>query len=124
MNAIGYSLLKIVYRGYSTSAKLQAMHDEAAAKRTSLRLQSATAQVEQAEQAMQLQCASERAEGENALASSAARHKLELLRLEGEERRRERDADHEQGMRHERENAQARLSLLVAEHDEELRRAS
>ena len=40
------------------------MHDDAIAKRTKLRLQSDTAEVEQAEQAMQLRCKQERSQQE------------------------------------------------------------
>jgi len=124
MASVGYKLLNVVYRGYSTSAFLQEMHDEAIAKRTKLRLQSATARVEQAEQSMLLKAKEERAEGERALEAAAAQHKLEVEAAELEQRRKDRDADHTQQMRHEREAAEARLQILVQQNDEELRRAA
>ena len=52
---------QVVYRGLSTSSRLQEMHDEAIAKRTRLRLQGDTARVEQAEQALNLRCREEQA---------------------------------------------------------------
>lgn len=122
MAEVGYKLLDVVYRGYSTSPQLQAMHDEAIAKRTKLRLQSDTAEVEQAEQAMQLRCRQERSAQEQSLAEETARHKMELLKLEAGQKRAERDADHAQALRHEQEGAAATLRLKQAENEEELRR--
>jgi len=124
MASTGYELIKVVYRGYTTSHKLQAMHDDSIAKRTALRLQSATARVEQAEQAMQLRCREERAEGERALASAAAKHCIELDTLEKEQQRQQRDEDHAQRMRHERETAEEQLRLLEARNNEDVRRAA
>jgi len=124
MASVGYNMLKVVYRGYSTSAMLQAMHDEAIAKRTQLRLSSETARVEQAESTMILQCKEERSAGERELQAAAARHQMELDTLQAERSRSERDADHAQAMRFESERAEARLQLLQREHDEEIRRAT
>jgi len=123
METSGYRLINVVYRGYSTSSKLQEMHDDAIARRTKLRLQSATARVEQAEQSMLLRAREERAEGERALEAAAARHSLEIGRLEAEQRRKEADADHGQHMRHQAEAAEATLKIRQHETDEEVRRA-
>jgi len=124
MDAVGYTLHKTVYRGYSTSPKLQAMHDEAIAKRTALRLQSATANVEQAEVAAKLKCKEERSHAEQQLAEAETRHKISLLSLEAEEARAQRDADHAIELRHERERAEERIQMLRVQHDEEVRRAT
>jgi len=124
MAAIGYSLHNVVYRGFSTSKKLQQMHDEAVAKRTELRLSSETARVEQAEAAMLLRSREERSQGEQELAAASAKHEIELARLKAEQQREERDADHTQALRHEQEKADAALAIRKQEHDEELRRAA
>ena len=60
--SIGTDLLKVVYRGYSTSQELQAMHDAAIARRTKLRLQSDAVREEQANASMELRCRQERSE--------------------------------------------------------------
>jgi len=124
MASIGYKLLNVVYRGYSTSAKLQELHDDAIAKRTKLRLQSATAQVEQEEHAMVLKAKEERADGERALESAAVKHRLAVESEEEEQRRRERDADHAQELRHQQEAAEAKLMMQRQQNDEEIRRAN
>ena len=98
------------------------MHDEAVAKRTKLRLSSDTAEVEQAQQAMELRCKQERSEKEHQLAEAAMRHKMALLELEHEQKRKERDASHAQEMRHAQELAAATLKSKTAENDEETRR--
>jgi septal ring factor EnvC (AmiA/AmiB activator) len=118
------STLQVVYRGFSTSKKLQQMHDEAVAKRTELRLSSETARVEQAEAAMLLRSREERSQGEQELAAASAKHEIELARLKAEQQREERDADHAQALRHEQEKADAALAIRKQEHDEELRRAA
>lgn len=124
MAAIGYSLHNVVYRGFSTSKKLQQMHEEAVAKRTELRLSSETARVEQAEAAMLLRAREERSQGEQELAAASAKHEMQLARLKAEQEREERDADHAQALRHEREKADTALAIRKHEHDEELRRAA
>merc|ERR1719487_2186288 len=81
MKQTGFQLLKIVYRGYSTSQQLQAMHDEAIAKRTKLKLQADTRQMEQAQQSMELQCKQERAQQEMAVSEAEVRHEMSLLEV-------------------------------------------
>jgi len=122
MKETGFRLLKVVYRGYSTSGQLQAIHDEAIAKRTRLRLQQDTAAVEQEEQAMQLRCKQERSHQEQEVAEAAARHSLSLLTLKEEQGRSDRDADHAQALRHLMESAETDVKAQRMKHDEELRR--
>jgi len=122
MHETGFRLLKVVYRGYSTSAQLQGMHDEAIAKRTRLRLQQDTAAVEQAEQAMQLRCRQERSHQEQEVAEASARHELSLLTLRAEQTRQQKDADHAQGLKHLVEQAEVAVAAEKLRHDEELRR--
>jgi len=122
MREVGFRLLKVVYRGYSTSEQLQAMHDDAIAKRTKLRLQSDTAEVEQAEQAMQLRCRQERSHQEQELSLRQVDHEMSLLSLKGEQQRKLKDAEHEQRLRHVVEEAEAGVKAEALKHDEELRR--
>merc|ERR1719487_1648325 len=91
MRQTGFSLLKIVYRGYSASDKLQSMHDEAIAKRTKLKLEADTRSMEQAQQSMELQCKQERSRQEMDLEAAERRHKNEMLDLEAEQARAARD---------------------------------
>lgn len=122
MDEIGYALNKVVYRGYSTSANLQEMHDEAIAKRTRLRLQSDTVEVEQAQQATQLKAKAERAQQEQELEAAKMRHKMQLSALEDEQQRAQRDADAAQSLRHLEERNALELRQATKAHDEELRR--
>merc|ERR1719359_604657 len=79
MTSTGTKLRKVVYRGYSTSHQLQAMHDDAIMKRTKLRLESDAAMGEQEKRAMELRGKQERANQEQALEEGANKHKLLLL---------------------------------------------
>jgi len=122
MQQTGFRLLKVVYRGYSTSGQLQAMHDEAIAKRTKLKLQSDTRQMEQAQQSMELQCKQERAQQEMAVSEAEVRHEMGMLALKAEQDLKKRDATHAQEMRHAEEQEKMQQSALRARNDEELRR--
>merc|ERR1719389_1518050 len=95
MEQTGFRLLKVVYRGYSTSGQLQAMHDEAIAKRTKLKLQSDTRQMEQAQQSMELQCKQERSQQEMAVSEAEVRHEMSLLQVKAEQDLKKKDAMHE-----------------------------
>jgi len=122
MKETGFRLLKVVYRGYSTSDNLQKMHDEAIAKRTRLRLQQDMAAVEQEEQAMQLRCRTERSHQEQELEEGKARHDLQLIKIKAEQVRSEKDADHAQTLRHDMESVETQMKALTMTNDEELRR--
>lgn len=54
LKTIGYTLNKVVYRGYQTSGKLQAMQESAISSRTKLRLEADTQRHEQENQTAQL----------------------------------------------------------------------
>lgn len=122
MRETGFTLLKVVYRGHSTSQQLQSMHDDAIAKRTKLRLQSDTAEVEQAEQAMQLRCRQERSHQEQELSLRQVDHEMSLLNRKTEQQRKAKDAEHEQHLRHMVEVAEAEVKAEVLKNDEQLRR--
>ena len=96
MRQTGFELQKVVYRGYNVCQQLQKMHDEAIAQRTRLKLRADTQQMEQAQQAMELRCRQERAQGEQELDASQAKHKVAMRELESEGHRRIRDAELEQ----------------------------
>merc|ERR1719198_1197993 len=72
MEQTGTKLLKVVYRGYSTSHQLQDMHDAAIIKRTKLRLESDAALGEQEKRALELKGKQERAEQEQQLEEQAS----------------------------------------------------
>jgi len=122
MEQTGFRLLKVVYRGYSTSGQLQAMHDEAIAKRTKLKLQSDTRQMEQSQQAMELQCKQERSQQEMAVSEAEVRHEIGLLALKQDQKLKEQDAIHALDLRHAEEREKMEQAALKARNDEELRR--
>jgi len=122
MDETGYSLLKVVFRGYSTSSDLQGMHDEAIAKRTRLRLQSDTVEVEQAQQATQLKCKQERSKAEQELDEASTRHHATLAAVKADQARASRAADNEQELRFLEERGELELRQQKKRNDEDLRR--
>ncbi|KAG8463694.1 hypothetical protein KFE25_003967 [Diacronema lutheri] len=123
MKQVGTDLLKVVYRGYSASAQLQEMHDEAITRRTRIRLEADQAREEQEKRAMELRCRQERSAQEIELAEAETRHRLAVLAMQKEQERALADAEHVQRLRYEQERGQLALSALRAEHDEALRHA-
>ena len=121
MRQVGFDLVKIVYRGFTASATLQDMHDQAIAKRTRLKLDADTHAMERVQTTKELQCKQERSRAEMDLEDSERRHKNSMLDLEAEQARRARDADHTQVLRHEAEREQASLDAQKARNDEALR---
>jgi len=121
MAQTGFELLKIVYRGYSAGDALQTMHDQAIAKRTKLKLEADTRQMEQAHMSMELGCKQERSKAEMELEAAGRKHQSEMVALESEQCRQAADADHAQSLRHEAEKESARLEALRKRIDEELR---
>jgi regulator of protease activity HflC (stomatin/prohibitin superfamily) len=77
-SAIGYSISKVVFRGYKASEQLQAMHDQAIKSRTSLRLQSDTAEQEQKMEDLILAKSIERSEKQRQMEAEQRAHVLEL----------------------------------------------
>lgn len=122
MKQTGFELRKIVYRGYKTSEKLQAMHDESIAKRTKMKLEADTRQMEQTQYAHELHAKQERSRAEMALAEAEVKAKLERLQLEEAQKRKARDDDHAQALRHQAETEESMLEAQRAKNDEELRR--
>lgn len=123
MAQVGCRLLKVVYRGYSTSAQLQEMHDEAVTRRTRMRLEADQAREEQEKRAMELRCRQERSKQELELKEAEARHKLALEKLAQAQASELADAEHATALRQEGERLQAQLAHRRAEHEEETRAA-
>jgi len=121
MNQTGTSLLKVVYRGYSTSKALQAMMDQAIAQRTKLRLESDAAAEEQTVMRMQLQARQERSQQERALEEAGARHQCDIDAMKSEQARHEADMLHKQQLRHMQEEAEAELRRVKLFNDEDIR---
>lgn len=110
----GYTISKVVFRGFQAGDKLQAMHDGAIQERTRLRLKEETQEQEQ--RAADLKLAAEQARAEKQaelelgqarlkaeLALSAKRAALEQERLEDEARRAQEKARHEARLAEQRE---------------------
>jgi len=124
MEQVGVRLNKVVYRGYSASAALQEMHDQAIARRTKLRLEADAAKEEQEKRAMELRCRSERADQERELEQATARHKLAVAAMEHEQEVRMRDEEfratiENERTRHAEESKRHRemLQLQTAQQD-------
>jgi len=120
----GTALLKVVYRGYSTSAQLQQMHEEAIVRRTKLRLESDAAKEEQETRTMELQCREQRSAKERELEEKATRHKLAMSALSKEQERKQSDEAHSLQLRHEADKAAALLAQDRDRHAEELRHSA
>jgi hypothetical protein len=123
MAQVGNSLLKVVYRGYSASAQLQEMHDEAITRRTRIRLEADQAREEQEKLAMELRCRQERSRQELELEAAQTKHRLSIEAMQAQQEREQRDAENAQALRYEQERRQASLAETKAAHDEEVRLA-
>jgi len=75
---MGYSIDRVVFRGYVAPDALQRMHDKAIEKRTSLALEKETAEEEQKMADFKLQKDSERAAQEQKLAMDKLNHELAM----------------------------------------------
>jgi hypothetical protein len=133
MAQVGTALLKVVYRGYSASAQLQEMHDEAITRRTRIRLESDQAREEQEKCSMQLRCRQERSQQELALEAAEMRHRLEmsaaqkaqereLLDAEQAQELRFKRADNDEQLRREGEAAEVSIALRKADREQEVAR--
>ena len=81
---IGYTINKVVYRGYEASEKLQEMHDSAIEMRTQLVLEKETEEQQQELTGFKQDCEHERAKQERAEANRKQEHELEQGRSERE----------------------------------------
>jgi len=124
MAQTGTALLKVVYRGYTTSPQLQSMHEEAIARRTKLRLESDAAREEQDTRAMELQCREQRSAKERELEEKATRHGLAMAALTMQQEREQADEAHALKLKHAADEAAATLAQERERHAEELRRSA
>mmetsp|Transcript_75097 Transcript_75097/g.150955 ORF Transcript_75097/g.150955 Transcript_75097/m.150955 type:complete len:489 (+) Transcript_75097:91-1557(+) len=107
--SIGYKIDKVVFRGYKASDQLQAMHDAAIKTRTSLQLESKTAEQKQTIEDLTLSRKLQRGEKEREMETANRAHALELSRLEHAERLRQADQE-----------AKAKTALTQAEDGQKL----
>jgi len=82
---IGYTINKVVYRGYAASDKLQAMHDDAIETRTGLKLEAETEEQAQELADLKLLREGQRAEKQRQIAREQAEHEIGLQRLTADE---------------------------------------
>jgi len=79
---VGYSIERVVFRGYVAPGALQKMHDNAIEKRTQLTLEKETAEEEQKMADFRLQKESERVAQEQKLAMEKLNHELAMKKME------------------------------------------
>jgi hypothetical protein len=91
--SVGYSVDKLVYRGYKASDQLQHMHDSAIKTRTALQLEARTAEQQQSIEDLKLGRRLERGKQEREMERATRGHALELNALEHAERLRQADAE-------------------------------
>jgi hypothetical protein len=124
---IGYTISKVVYRGYMANPKLQAMHDGAIETRTQLRLEAETEEQSQTLADLKLMREAERAQKRREVEAADQEHQHRLQRLEHEENLRRQQADrearlqakraaHELELAHMRSVREERLAMLQSMH--------
>ncbi len=121
MEQSGFKLLRVVYRGYSTSDKLKAVHESSIAERTRLKLTADTRAMEHEQAALDLQSKRARAAAEAEVLESEARHTAAVEALRAQAARAARDQEHEQELRHAKEREAQKLAMTKDLHDEEAR---
>ncbi|HEX8617819.1 MAG TPA: hypothetical protein VF911_09570 [Thermoanaerobaculia bacterium] len=99
---IGYTINKVVYRGYHASDKLQAMHDNAIETRTRLRLESETEQQSQELADLKLERESRRAAMRQNMQEQELQHQNLLERLAHDEKMRQKTAEFDTELAHRR----------------------
>jgi len=83
---IGYSISKVVYRGYHATDKLQLMHDDAISARTQLRLEAETEEQAQRLADLKLAKESERQRKKQEMQRQEIEHTNQLSRMQHEEK--------------------------------------
>ena len=118
--SIGYELEKVVYRGYSSSDKLQSMQDSSIASRTKLRLDADTKRHEMANQMMELSARQERQKIEHEQDEARALHETKMRALRARAEQEERDELHQQHVRHQAEEHRVELEHAHAKNRAQL----
>lgn len=99
---IGYSINKVVYRGYSATDKLQHMHDDAIEARTQLKLQAETERQAQDLADLRIEREAQRAAVQRELEVRQTQHQQTLKQMQHEQRLARRRREREQQMELER----------------------
>jgi len=107
--AVGFTIDKVVFRGYKASDQLQAMHDQAIKTRTKLRLESESVEQEQELLEMKLRKQLERASKEQEMEKGRKMHALDIDA-----------AAHKQRVAQQAETLQMKLAHAKQEQDQEL----
>jgi len=118
---IGYTIPKVVFRGYSSSTKLQAMHDGAIEARTQLRLAAETEKQSQALADFKQRREADRATERRQVEAEEAEHKRKLAAAEHEEKLARARAEAEERMRDAQAEADLKLAQAEREHAQKLK---
>ncbi len=116
---VGYTITKVVYRGYFASQKLQAMHDNAIETRTKLQLESETELQAQELEDLKLKRESERALERQQMQSTEIQHKNRMSQLMHEEGMREKQAEREHELAWQQKRNELELTQKQAMNQEE-----
>jgi hypothetical protein len=111
---IGYKIDKVVFRGYKASDQLQAMHDTAIKTRTSLQLESRTAEQRQSIEDLNLGRKLERGAKEREMETANRAHALELSRLEHAEKLRQKEEEAKAAAQRTREEDAQKIDFLAS----------
>lgn len=116
---IGYQINKVVYRGYTSSPRLQEMHNNAIEARTKLKLEAETEEQSQKIADLKLERELERSIKRREMEESEVRHENQLARLAHEEKLREAKAEVESKIEEIRFRNQTELENKGASNKEE-----
>lgn len=117
MASIGYQLNKVVYRGYTTSSKLQSMQETAISSRTKLRLEADTFRQEQANIDFKLSSQEQQSKKRFAQEKLETEHKANLLRVKAEQEMALKREENSLALSHERDMNNERKAFLTALKD-------
>lgn len=118
---IGYQIHKVVYRGYTASAKLQVMHDDAIERRTALKLESETERQAQELADLKLAREAEREIQRREMQRLQAEHEQQLKQMAHDRERQRKELDDQQQLAYQRQLHQAEIDHLQGENEQRLR---
>jgi hypothetical protein len=116
---IGYRINKVVYRGYTASNKLQAMHDDAIETRTQLKLEAETEAQAQELADLKLEREAQRAARQREMEVKQAEHAQALKEMAHGQQLRHTAAEQDQRVRHQRIVNEVELEKLRARNQEQ-----
>ena len=115
---IGYSIDKVVFRGYKASSQLQAMHDSGIKTRTQLQLEARSTEQKQAMEDLILERKIQRSAKEHEMEAAARAHSRELSALDHAERLQQAEAEATAAVARQVEADNQRLVFLSALKDQ------